>query len=220
MLLCILLLANYIFLPLTDVNLKLALAVPKKTDSQQKPEAAEEAKSAAISDYALIAEQNLFHPDRKIPEKKAEQQLPKPEFVLYGTLITDNASIAYLEDLKAPYNTAGRGKRQKAIQKGAIFSGFTLAEVHHDKVVMLKGDEKIELKITEQQHKKERSTTPPVAANAAKSDSTQVAPEIKSPTEQPARSRVDVRTSPSRTERAKEKEQQKIEWAQRKHGLQ
>lgn len=209
LLLCILILANYTFLPLLDINLRYTFAATKKTDSQEKLEATEQTETAAIPDYALIAEQNLFHPDRKIPEKKDEKQLPKPEFVLYGTLITDDVSIAYMEDLKAPYNTASRGKRQKAIQKGTVFSGFALTEVHHDKVVMLRGEERIEIKVTEQQHKKERSAALPPPATGAKSDT--AASETKSVAEQPIRSRGDVRTSPARTERAKEKVQQLIE---------
>lgn len=203
-LLCILLLANYTFLPLLDINLNYTFASPKKTEFQDKPESAAKTEAIVETDYTLIADQNLFHPDRKIPEPKDEKQLPKPEFVLYGTLLTDDVSMAYMEDLKAPHNTAGRGKRQKAVNKGTLFSGFTLAEVHHDRVVMLRGDERIEIKITEQQLKKERSpaalTTPDAAA---KTDAS--APEIKSTAEQPSRSIVDVRTSPARTEREQQK---------------
>ena len=44
-----------------------------------------------LQEYAVIADKNLFHPDRIIPpEKKAEIVVPRPEFALYGTLISDN----------------------------------------------------------------------------------------------------------------------------------
>lgn len=107
------------------------------------------AKTSSPIDYAMIAEQNLFHPDRKIPVKAKEaQSLPKADFVLYGTLISDNMNIAYIEDKNSPYNTPGRGKRQRKLSKGQSISGYTLAQVYSDKVVMLRGDEKIEVMVT------------------------------------------------------------------------
>jgi hypothetical protein len=96
------------------------------------------------SDFMIIADKNLFHPDRRIPpEKKVEEEklLPKPDIVLYGTLITGDKSIAYLEDLKDPRNTPGRGKRQITMKKGDLISGFTLAEIHPDEIVLKRGKE-------------------------------------------------------------------------------
>jgi hypothetical protein len=82
------------------------------------------------NDYAVIGYQNLFHPDRKIPpEKKELPPLPMPEFVLFGTLLTPDLSVAYLEDKKAPVSTPGRGPRQTALKKGETLSGFTLREI-------------------------------------------------------------------------------------------
>ena len=96
----------------------------------------------------MIAEENLFHPERKIPaEKKVEQALPKPEFVLYGTLITDDIKLAYLEDRKAPYNTPGRGKRQTVLKIGDTMSSFTVKEIDTDKVVMVRGEDRIEVNV-------------------------------------------------------------------------
>lgn len=69
--------------------------------------------------------------------------MPKPEFVLYGTLITNDISFAYLEDTKAPRNTPGRGKRQIAMKKGDTLSGFNLKEINVDSIVMARGEEKI-----------------------------------------------------------------------------
>lgn len=94
-------------------------------------------------DYIMIAEQNLFHPERKIPVKETQQSLQKPEFILYGTLITNELSLAYIEDKKSPQSTAGRGKRQNTLRKGETLSGFVLQEVDTEKVVMAKQEEKI-----------------------------------------------------------------------------
>ncbi len=123
--------------------------------------------------------------------------------------MTDDVSIAYMQDLKAPLNTTGRGTRQKAIQKGTIFSGFTLSEVHHDKVVMLRGEERIEIKVTEQQNKKERSSIVTPSTSTVKTEIPDS--EVKSAAEKAAKSRIEVRASPVRNERGREKEQQPTE---------
>ena len=68
-----------------------------KVDEPTKEQAAEQnVNPNPVQDYAVISEKNLFHPDRIIPvEKKGEVIIPRPEFVLYGTLIADNVVIAY-----------------------------------------------------------------------------------------------------------------------------
>ncbi len=192
---CLSLTSYFVILPLLDMNVNIALPSFKKNETENLINTTQ-VQMPALSDYMLIADQNLFHPERKIPEKKEEKQLPKPEFVLYGTLISDTASIAYMEDMKAPYNTTGRGKRQKAIQKGATFSGFVLSEIHHDKVVMLRGEERIEVSVLDQQNKKSRGTETTASAPTGL-NIPQPSQEIKSPAEQPVRSRTQVTTSPS-----------------------
>lgn len=133
----------YILLPFLNVKTAYTLPAPKKTAEKTEQNAAP-FQTPSIAEYTLIAEQNPFHPDRKIPFDKAEAApLPKPDFVLYGTMITDSVSIAYMEDLKAPYTTPGRGKRQTALKKGDTFSGFTLKEIEKDKIVMARGEETV-----------------------------------------------------------------------------
>ncbi len=113
-------------------------------------------------DYSIILNRNLFHPERIIPpEKKAVVELPKPDFVLYGTLISGDASIAYLEDLKAQKTTPGRGRRQNALKIGQTMSGYTLKEIHEDRVVFMKDQERIEVRVLDNQAKKTRGLTPP-----------------------------------------------------------
>lgn len=116
-------------------------AVPPPQIEEDKPSETGAA-SPSLSDYVIIAEQNLFHPDRKIPlEKKEAQQIPKPELILYGTLITEEMSIAYVEDKKNPKTSPGRGKRQTVMKKGDSVSGFVLREIEKDKIVLVRGDE-------------------------------------------------------------------------------
>jgi hypothetical protein len=100
--------------------------------------------SLSPADYAVISEQNLFHPERKVPpEKQTEKVIPKPDLFLYGTLIMDDTSIAFVEDRKAPYSTAGRGKRQRALKKGDSLSGYILSEIEANRIVLVKGEDKL-----------------------------------------------------------------------------
>jgi type II secretory pathway component PulC len=112
-----------------------------------------------LQEYTVVAEKNLFHPDRVIPAKKDDIAIPRPEFVLYGTLITSNVSIAYISDMKVPRSTPGRGQRQTGLKIGETMSGYTLKEVHHDRVVMVHGDDRIEIKVVGQESKKKRGGT-------------------------------------------------------------
>ncbi len=99
-----------------------------------------------VTDYAVISEKNLFHPERKIPpEQQLEKAVPKPDVFLYGTLIADDASYAFIEDKKAPYSTPGRGKRQITLKKGDHLSGYIVSEIEADRIVLVKGEEKIVL---------------------------------------------------------------------------
>jgi len=108
------------------------------------------------ADYAIIAEDNLFHPDRRlVVSKGSDQPLHKPEFVLYGTLLAGNVKVAYMEDINSPYTTQGRGRRQQAIHIGEELSGYILSEIYSDMVVMTKGDERIEVNLLDQAHKRE-----------------------------------------------------------------
>ncbi len=131
------------------MSVQYSLPSGKKTTTH-KEEKSLESDMPSLTDYTLIAEENLFHPERKIPTE-AEEVPPaqKPEFVLYGVTITDDTRLAYLQDLKSPYSTPGRGARQVVLRIGNIMSGYTLSEVYQDRVIMVKGDEIIEVKITD-----------------------------------------------------------------------
>jgi hypothetical protein len=156
--------AGYWLSPLLAAKIKYALPVAKKSAEVKGEEKASQPQVPSVTEYALISEENLFHPERKIPvEKKEEAPLPKPDFVLFGTLITDDLKLAYLEDLKAPRSSAGRGKRQVALKKGDTMSGFTLKEIETDKIVMVRGEEKMIVPVNDPSHPKTREGQTAVA---------------------------------------------------------
>jgi len=153
----------YSIFPSFSTEVKYVIPISKKIIDEE-DEQTEQTQIPSIAEYANISEDNLFHPERKIPvEKKEEQPLPKPDFVLYGTLITDDMRIAYMEDLKAPRSTAGRGKRQISMKKGDTMSGFTLKEIEADKIVMVRGEEKMTVPVNDPAHPKMRGSQGTVA---------------------------------------------------------
>lgn len=162
-------LAAYILPPLLNVNVSYPLPAPKKV-VQEKGEEPAAAQPPSAMEFAIIAEQNAFNPTRKNPaEQKEEKPLPKPEFVLYGTLVAGDTGVAFIEDLKEPHTTVSRGKRQRTLRVGGVLSGFTLREVDAEKVVMVRGEEKIEVRVLDS-HKKTRETSPapaPVGVQAS-----------------------------------------------------
>ena len=161
---CILVAAVLVFtfsflLPQRDSNLAIVPSPLKKKPVEKTQTEPPKAQNPSPMDYVVVADENLFHPERRIPpEKKAEAVLPKPEFVLFGTLIAPNLSIAYMEDKKAPVTTPGRGNRQTTLKKGELLSGFTLKEIMKDKVVMARGEETIQVPLENPGSPKKRET--------------------------------------------------------------
>jgi hypothetical protein len=150
--------AGYWISPLMTTKIKFSLPAVKKPVEVTGEQKTLLPQTPSVTDYAAVAEENLFHPERRIPpEKKADEApLPKPEFVLYGTLISDDLKLAYLEDLKTPRTTPGRGKRSTALRRGDIMSGYTVKEIDTDKVVMARGEEKVIVPINDPSHPKTR----------------------------------------------------------------
>jgi hypothetical protein len=164
---CAALLALGAFTPYFYRQVKYSVPTAKLPPVEQEKPPESAAPSPSMSDYMVIAELNLFHPDRKIPpEKKEAQQLPKPELILYGTLIADGMSIAYVEDKKNPKTSPGRGKRQTVMKKGDMVGGFVLREIENDRITLARGDETMVVYIS--QGDKPRMSDVPGAAAPAK----------------------------------------------------
>ena len=122
-------------------------------------------RSIDFLEYASVAEMNMFHPERKVPiEKKEEKLQARPEIILYGTLISTDKKLAYIEDKKVPYSTPGRGQRQLTMDEGSMISGFKLSEVREDSILLTRGDETMVVNLRD---RKNRNNSQSQATNAA-----------------------------------------------------
>jgi len=110
-----------------------------------------------LHDYAVIGENNLFHPERKLIKEVKPQS--KPDLILYGTIIGNGTDIAFIEDKKSPKTSAGRGKRQTAVKKGDVLSGFVLKEIETDRIVLSRGEETMVIYLTETGKQRGSETT-------------------------------------------------------------
>jgi hypothetical protein len=184
----IILLTSYLLFPLATSRILLNLPSGKLSTENRK-EISSERSSLFPSDYAMIADENLFHPERKIPpEKKVEPPLlPKPDLVLYGTVLSDNLQIAYVEDLKSPISSPGRGRRQLILKKGDLLNGFILKEIEANGIIMVRGEETMTVNVHNTQRAKIRETskTPVQAAPAPPMTPQQREVELKKLTKPP-----------------------------------
>ena len=132
------------------------IRIPKvNAVTEMKAEKTAEQAAPAAADYIIVAEKNLFHPERRIPaEKKEEQVVVRPEIIYYGSIITHEKKIAYIEDKKNPYSTPGRGKRQTPVAEGAMIGGYALKEVNPETLVLVRGDDKMVVNLRDQKDRK------------------------------------------------------------------
>lgn len=174
----LLLLATAIFLffelDYSLINKKTKVTIPGPKEISLKGEEKASAEStASYLDYVAVTEKNLFHPERKLPaEKKEDQQSAKPEIILYGTLITGEKRVAYVEDKKSPYSTPGRGKRQVAVNEGGMIAGYKLMEVNTESILLARGEDKIVVTLNTQKERKPEETTGQPASSGSVPGST------------------------------------------------
>jgi hypothetical protein len=148
-----------ILFPLMKANARYTLpqVKPKQVEETEKPQ--EKIGNILPSDYTIIGELNLFHPERRVPVDKKAEEIPKPELILYGTMVQDNVQYAFIEDKKSPKTTPGRGNRQTTIKKGDVIGGFVVSEIGTDRITLTKGDEKMTVLLTNAD-KRNASTAP------------------------------------------------------------
>lgn len=153
---------------------------PSKEMSTELPVMTGETRKPPIADYALIGEQNLFHPDRMIPEgkegKKGPASVPKPELVLHGTMITSELKIAYMEDRKAAPKTTGRGVPYIVAKEGDNVSGYTIKQITENMIMLANGEEQMTLYLDELKVRKGEITGPTKAPSPATTAKQQGAP--------------------------------------------
>lgn len=93
--------------------------------------------------YEIISQKNLFRPSRSpVPDDSSFTQVPsreKPK--LFGTMIMDGENVAILEDPAS--------KDTKLYYLNDSIGGFTVSEIHKDKVILKRGETTIEVKLRE-----------------------------------------------------------------------
>ncbi len=95
--------------------------------------------------YAVITQKDLFRPSRsaseKIADKKDEKAAPKNPPKLFGTIILENEKTAILQDSDS--------KKTKMYKLNELIAGYTITDIHADKVELVKDGEKFEVKLRE-----------------------------------------------------------------------
>jgi hypothetical protein len=163
------LVAYYVVIPELNITIRTSLP-PAGIAGEEGASQQASSPKPSFPDYVMVSEQNLFHPERRIPpEKKAEPEkkaviIPKPDLVLYGTLIADDLSIAYIEDRKAPFSTPGRGPRPRQVKKGDNIGGYVLRDIRANSIVLVNGEE--QLVVTLDVKDKKRGEAAPAVAPA------------------------------------------------------
>lgn len=105
-------------------------------------------KQAAFNEasFQVISQMDLFRPSRKPPvfkvEKKVKEIQKKNIPKLFGTIIFGDIKTAILEDPES--------KTTKSYKLNESVSGFTVAEILEDKVVLLSGSEKVEVRLRDE----------------------------------------------------------------------
>ncbi|MCG6533339.1 MAG: hypothetical protein L7F78_01320 [Syntrophales bacterium LBB04] len=151
--------AFYVLLPLLRAHVTFATPRPRGVSGLVEGSAGQ-SQPPPLSNFLLIADQNLFHQERRIPPEKKEKPLPpKPDIVLYGTIIMDETLIAFVEDKKSPRTLPTRGKQQMPVKKGDVISGFTVTDIQPDRIVLTRGDEQVSAYVDDEQKRPAGSNT-------------------------------------------------------------
>ena len=150
-------------------------------------------------EYTHDRRPKLISPRKKnTPGKKSRGPVAEAGICSFGTLITSDLGIAYLEDKKgAPVTTPGRGKRQTAVKKGESLSGFILKELFNDRVVMNRGEETMTVYLNDSQTPKAREAVPDLIKTAPKTATAGTPPAPSRPGTSPAARQARTRPRPT-----------------------
>jgi len=144
-----------------------AKTVPQDSNSE------EDYESLAPQEFGIIADMNLFHPDRTIvkyaPPSPPEIKLPLPDFVLFGTMMSDSVKLAFIDDKKAPFSTPGGNRRHKTLKIGDTISGFTVKDIGFEKVILARNKEEIVLKKSSRADDRKTGRQQPLARSRQRS---------------------------------------------------
>jgi type II secretory pathway component PulC len=119
-----------------------------------------EARRLNVAAFNVISQKDLFRPSRTPSESKAggtAKTLPKDQPKLFGTIILDNNKTAILEDPGT--------KTTKSYRINDSVAGYVISDIQEDKVILLMGGEKIEVKLRENKGVKSKARTTRKPAN-------------------------------------------------------
>jgi len=66
----------------------------------------------------------------------------------------NDLTAAYVQDRKSISSTPGRENRQRLLKKGDTISGFVLKEVGGDRIVLVRGGERVVISLNEKKNRK------------------------------------------------------------------
>lgn len=173
---------------LADIPAPVTAPDAAKKIAVQQEVAAAPYQAPPYTDYVVIPEQNIFHSLRKMPpENKGEKLVLRPDLILYGTVMVDNARFAYVEDKRAPQPQPGQRKKQIVLREGASLNSYVLKVVEKDRIEMVKGDDRMVFYLLDLNKERSGETlrssaSPDKARPAGPAKPTPVAPAAKTPT--------------------------------------
>jgi len=126
--------------------------MPTSSEIKQKRDTDVTKKSALIlneANFEVITQKDLFRPSRSASEKKdekiSENAVPQNPPKLFGTIILENEKTAILQDSES--------RTTKIYKLNELISGYAIAEILEDKVVLVKDGKKYEVKNWESKEK-------------------------------------------------------------------
>jgi hypothetical protein len=98
----------------------------------------EDASAPDYDTFRIIAERNIFNPDR-YPQYHYQQQQVTPAFSLAGTMSYRKGLFAFFNGTSEQY--------QKALQSGGTIAGYTVAKITFEGVQLQSGGKSIEMEV-------------------------------------------------------------------------
>jgi hypothetical protein len=167
-----------------------AIILPKLTAAQEESAAVDTrgtltSRTPSLSDFMTVAENNLFHPERRVPPDKKEETAPKPELILFGTLIDGKEDLAFIEDKRSPKTTPGRGKRQVTVKKGDVLNGFAVTAIETDRIRLVRGEEMLVFHLMDTEKRKGEASSAPDSYTSGSAPNTRSNPSPSGPRTRP-----------------------------------
>ena len=136
--------------------------VPQQVNSPADPQGrnVKSPRKARLGEFAVVAQKNLFSPDRKEAEVTPQTPATKPQpqqgslkqFVLYGVVLAGDRSSALISHPRE------RGKKGTTswVKKGDVLFSMTVSDIRADRIVFEKDDALHEILLYDQNKPKKR----------------------------------------------------------------